>query len=414
MSMRSTRKIKRLFDKAGITLGPGVDERICGDAASAFPAYREPQLTRAVPDKGRIIMNSRITKIAVAAALLIAVLLGLHYLGSPVGTTVAWAEVLQKMDSAQAVTFAFESENVYEEDEHWGGKGEMKIKGPFRRYDGTSGHRFGDGPLHEETLSEVCDLSRQNRFIMLKPQTKWAFTADSHGNADRLLTYDGLKQDFRDGTEEDLGEVKIDGRKTICFRITKDDKTITVWADPDTAMPVRIEQTADGGRGKLTLSHIAFDVPLKDELFDMTPPPDYVVVNMTTEVFTIPFELTEKHLVQALAIQAKSYGGRFPILWMGGRPGKEALDASIAESKTAVPVEEGDNAMLGTEYVKRLPKGSEWQYLGEGVQLGEASKPVFWYRKPDAKTGRVIYGDLNVRDVAVEDLPKAPWPPRRK
>jgi hypothetical protein len=132
-----------------------------------------------------------------------------------------------------------------------------------------------------------------------------------------------------------------------------------------------------------------------------------VFVNMTTEVFTIPFELTEKHLVQALAIEAKSFSGRFPILWMGGRPGQEALDASIAEFKTAVPVEEADDTMLGTEYIKRLPQGSEWQYLGEGVRLGAADKPVFWYRTPGSKTGRVIYGDLSVRDVASEDLPQA-------
>jgi hypothetical protein len=359
---------------------------------------------------GGLTMNSTARKMAIAAAILIAVLLGLHYLGgSPVGTTVAWADVLQNMEAARTVTFVLQSENVYEGDEHWWEKGEMKIKGPYRRRDVTSTYRYGDGPIHEEKSISTGDLSQQNRFVMLKPQRKWAYTADSHGAGDKLLTYDGLKKDFRDGTEENLGQAEIDGRKTICFRVSKDDKVITVWADPATALPVRIEQTANNGKDKITLSNVAFDVPLDDEIFNMTPPQDYAVVNMTTGEFTIPFELTEKHLIQALAISAKSLSGKFPTRFRGGRPGQEATDKYIAESKTAVPVEEVDDTMLGTEFVKRLPQGSDWQYVGEDVKLGDASKPVCWYRKPDSKTCRVIYGDLSVRDVAPENLPSVPW-----
>ena len=45
-------------------------------------------------------------------------------------------------------------------------------------------------------------------------------------------------------------------------------------------------------------------------------------------------------------------------------------------------------------------------YAGAGVKLGDADKAIFWYRQKDAKTYRVIYGDLSVKDVAPEDLPK--------
>jgi hypothetical protein len=65
--------------------------------------------------------------------------------------------------------------------------------------------------------------------------------------------------------------------------------------------------------------------------------------------------------------------------------------------------------MLATEYFVRLPKGSEWQYVGEDVQLGDANTPVCWYRTPNSKTYRTIYGDLTVRDIAPEDLPEVPW-----
>ncbi len=46
------------------------------------------------------------------------------------------------------------------------------------------------------------------------------------------------------------------------------------------------------------------------------------------------------------------------------------------------------------------------QYAGNGVKLGEADKAIFWYRPEGAETYRVIYGDLSVKDVAAENLPK--------
>ena len=40
------------------------------------------------------------------------------------------------------------------------------------------------------------------------------------------------------------------------------------------------------------------------------------------------------------------------------------------------------------------------------VKFGDADSPVCWYRPDGSDTYRVIYGDLTVKDVAVENLPK--------
>jgi hypothetical protein len=45
-------------------------------------------------------------------------------------------------------------------------------------------------------------------------------------------------------------------------------------------------------------------------------------------------------------------------------------------------------------------------YAGSGVKVGEADKAVFWYLPDGSQTYRVIYGDLSVKDVAPENLPK--------
>jgi len=359
---------------------------------------------------GEFMMSSKLTKIGVAAAVIVVTATAIHQFGGSVdGTNVAWADVLAQMEAAQTVTFAFESERLYEDNEYCWTKGTVKIKEPYRRSDGVDGYRYGDGPAHEETNICISDVSRQNRFILLNPAWKLAHYAPDHGGNDTLMTYDGLKKDFRDGTEESLGVVEIDGREAVCFKVSKDDKVITVWADPETALPLRIERVAKEGVDKVTLSNIAFDVELSNELFDMTPPDDYCVMNMATEEFTVPFELTETHLIEELATSAKSLAGTFPTLFKGGRRGKEAFDKYIAETRQAVPVEGGSTPMLGTEFVKRLPENSDWQYVGEDVTLGDATKAVCWWRPAGSSTYRVIYGDLSVRDVAPDDLPPIPW-----
>ena len=52
----------------------------------------------------------------------------------------------------------------------------------------------------------------------------------------------------------------------------------------------------------------------------------------------------------------------------------------------------------------------ESRYAGKGVKLGEKDTPVFWYRPAGSKTHKVIYGDLSIKDVAEEDLPRQEQP----
>jgi outer membrane lipoprotein-sorting protein len=71
----------------------------------------------------------------------------------------------------------------------------------------------------------------------------------------------------------------------------------------------------------------------------------------------------------------------------------------------------------GLIFVFTLPPEADAHYAGKGVSLGAADKPIFWYRPKDAKTYRVIYGDLSVRDADVaptvhdaEPVPLKPSP----
>jgi hypothetical protein len=88
--MSSAEKIKRLFAKSDVTVDSKVDDKIINDALTAFDKSEKTKPLSAEPNIWRIIMKSRITKLAAAAVIIIAVFIGIHYPGGSInGASVA-------------------------------------------------------------------------------------------------------------------------------------------------------------------------------------------------------------------------------------------------------------------------------------------------------------------------------------
>ena len=345
-------------------------------------------------------MKVRMTKLAAAAAIITGVFVGLYLLVGPVGvTTVGWADVLEKIEAARTVMYIFEIE-----------KGDVKevfktrIKEPYlcRKDVIESPYKYKVAIRNAKT----------NKRMILFPNTKMAVINDDEGSpGDEIHTYERLKRDFRDGTEKNLGRVKLNGRETICFEISKGNQKITVWADPDTALPIQIEEISDenGNRWRALRSDIVFDVELDDQLFVL--PADYSLVDLKAQRTQTPFELTEKHLIEGLAVYPKYLDGKFSTRYRGGRPLTEEVrkKCKAEVEKLDWSDEEGNKSNFGCEFIERLPEGSDYQYVGEDVKLGDTNTPVCWWKPPGSKTYRVVYGDLSIRDVEPDDLPEIPW-----
>jgi len=346
-------------------------------------------------------MKVRITKLAAAAVIIIGVFVGLYLLVGPVGvTTVGWADVLENIEAARTVMYIFEIE-----------KGDVKevfktrIKEPYlcRKDVIESPYKY----------KVAIRNAKSNKRMILFPNTKMAVINDDEGSpGDEIRAYERLKKDFRDGTEKNLGRVKLNGRETICFEISKENRKITVWADPDTALPIQIEEISDenGNKWRALRSDIKFDIELDDQLFE--PPADYSLLDLKAGRTQTPFELTEKHLIEGLAVYPKYLDGKFCTRYMGGRPLTEEVRKKCkaeVEKFEGWSDEEGNKSNFGCEFIKRLPEGSDYQYVGEDVELGDANTPVCWWKPPRSKTYRVVYGDLSIRDVEPGDLPEITW-----
>jgi len=96
--MSSAEKIKKLFAKSDITVNSRVDDRIINDALTAFDKPEKTQSVSSEPNIWRIIMKSRITKLAAAAVIIIVVLIGISEFGGSIdGASQVFASMLEEM-----------------------------------------------------------------------------------------------------------------------------------------------------------------------------------------------------------------------------------------------------------------------------------------------------------------------------
>jgi len=345
------------------------------------------------------IMNHRITQLAAAAAILIAAMVGIHFLGgSADGTSVAWGDVLDNVEAARTVMYTREFEK--------GNEREVAIIRIIDPYLCRSDMVQGSGGYDVGIINTL-----KNKCLTFFPRTKTAVISDEDGYPGlQLRTYEKIKRDLRDGTEKDLGRVKLNGRDTVCFEISRETGKTTVWADPNTALPIQIETISnENGRTRTLMSDIRFDMELDERLFE--PPADYCLLDLDTQILTTPFELTEQHLLEGLAVYPKYLGGKFRTRYIGGRPLTDKVRKKCAAEvqRLSWSDEEAHKSTLGCAFIEQLPEDSDYQYVGEDVQVGDAATAVCWYKPQGSATYRVVYGDLSIRDVAPEDLPPIPW-----
>jgi hypothetical protein len=169
--------------------------------------------------------------------------------------------------------------------------------------------------------------------------------------------------------------------------------------------------TNTSGPTTYTMTDIVFDIELDESLFNLEIPDGYTVRTMQVDAS----EPTEKDLLEMFHIWAEHMDGNLPsVLDMNAsmefvkyqrkkmkEEGQEPSEESVLElQKTIMKMSRGGI------FVQKLPTDSNWHYAGENVRYGDADTAVFWYRPEGSETYRVIYGDLSVKDVTPENLPK--------
>jgi hypothetical protein len=395
--MRPSEKIENAVKKMNFTVGAELRERILADALKAHeqtgtqPAFEKPNIWR-------IIMKSRITKLAAAAVIVVAVIAGVSQF---FGGTVTFAEVIKPILNARTVVL----------DLMMGGEDAPVV------HDTVVGTRIRRTFSNMDTIL-ILDLDNA-KMLTLDPKSKIAMYIDIEGRIQEgTRSYIGLVRNIVNDIEkhpdwpvQELRQQEIDGRRAIGFRARGENEEVTIWADAKTALPIRIEMLLGLSFSKQTryiLKNIEFDVPVDESLVSMEPPADYKLASMEYSMN----QFTEQDFVESLRIWAEFIlDGRFPetigvedLVKIAPLLEEKLKQSNLSEEEgTRTGITFGRGLMFFQMIVE---EGCNWHYAENSVKLGEAEKAIFWYQPKGSETYRVIYGDLHVEDVEADQLPK--------
>lgn len=206
---------------------------------------------------------------------------------------------------------------------------------------------------------------------------------------------------------EPLGEKEIDGHRVVGYRVTNPAQVLTVWGDPATGLPVRIESdTKLIPKVKTVWTHFEFNIPVKASLFSMMPPAGYTVVDVPVDV-SPP---TENDLIATLRQYAQMTGGTFPDAFDTPSTMRfvQKLMTKLGVKQQQEPSPEQQRELMetilklnrGFMFALQLPPEADANYAGKDVKRDSPDTPMFWYRPKGTKQYRVIYADLSVREAA--------------
>ncbi len=340
----------------------------------------------------RTIMKSPIARIAAAAAVVVVAALGINVIMKP---SVTWAQVVEPILNARTIVF----------DLIIGGEDSGMVS-----HEIVVGSRIRRTMSNMPNMTMVIDLDNA-RLLGLDTVGKTAVYTDISGDlGDRTQSYikfvRQVIRQLQEGQVRELGEQEIDGQKAVVFVGKGHNEQVTIWADPKTACPIRIEAKI-GQEFSFVMKNFEFDTVVDESLMSMDVPEGYTQQKNEISLGNA----TEEDFVESLRIWAEIIGdGTFPEA-IGTESAMKQMPTLI-QKVTAMQVSEEKGTEIGMSFAKGmlfhqiLESQGQWKYAGAGVKLGEANKAIFWYQPKDSQTYRVIYGDLSVKDVAPENLPK--------
>lgn len=331
-------------------------------------------------------MKSPMTKIGVAAAVVVALLLINPFGGGPV----TFAEVIRPILDAQTVVVDI----IVGEDEAAPVIHDV-VRGSIIRRTATN-------------MSNVMIIDLDSgKMLTFDPETKGAAYIDIQGPLQEgTKSYLGLVREIVTRLDErpdlpvkELGEQEVDGRKAVGFQVSEANMTLTIWADPKTRLPVRIEMLQ--GQSFTILKNIEFDVPVDDSLVSMEVPAGYAVADLELDMT----KFSEEDFVETLRLWVELVlDGTFPERLRLEDLMEAPIDLDQLDLSPEEHMQLGTRLARGYMFLHVLAHGGGYEYAGKGVALGDADKPIFWYRPEGSETYRVIYADLLVLDVTAETL----------
>lgn len=416
--MEPSEKIEKLIKETRLETRAQTDKRITDKAKEVFVETRQASgKYRPEPAVWRIIMKSPITKLAVAAAIIIAVVILSHLFNTPIdGTSIVWAKAIEQMGK---LTSGMHRERMVARCE---GKEIDFLKINGKKY---FSDRFGirEDVINQEgfVMQKLYFLRQEGIKVTVVPSLKQYNIEELDTSVFDLLFGGGVKymvEQLKEGEYKELGQREINGEIAEGFEVTEpgilqelipvkvDTFVLRGWFDIETCLPVLAEVYATtndktvtiftGGKEiefEMTADEYQFNTEFEPGTFTPDIGEDYVLITDDADSYN------EEKAIEGLRGYAEITGGKYPAqLNM-----VQVLLQVCGQAKTADEEEKIRKKVLGARnaclfYDRLIKEEKDVAYYGGNVTAEDADEVLMRWRVSDGEY-RVIYGNLNAETV---------------
>jgi outer membrane lipoprotein-sorting protein len=414
--MKSLKDIQELVSKYNVKPRPEMRSKVLNEALEIQRERRQQSISDTLLDVRRIIMKSRITKMAAAAVIIMAVILGLNMIGVQNTAGVAWGAVVKNVESVKNVVSHLTTD--------------VKMQGlppgqtpkttAIGYYSSENGSRV-ESYINDKLSFTMYLNPKENIFVSVMPDQKkfMKVTGKSPDELKLISEKDDprvMVRHLMSAEYEQLGRDKINGIDVEGIECTGpgvmggifEDATARVWVEIGTDFPVRIEIEGMVAGGQMEMSMVIDDfqwnVELDPALFVPDIPSDYTSTEMNLS------EVDEGTAINGLRLFAELSNGQYPSALALMTLLKEISEVHAA--KYAVEFAEKEdyaNATLATTQI--LPAasfyaqlvGKDAVYHGDRVTAGNPESVLLRWKVSEG-VYRVVFGDLSTKNVSVEEL----------
>ena len=258
--MKTEDKIRELINKSDAKTAAEADNRILAGTSEHLEKLREKNLAAGGAGVWRIIVKSPIAKLAAAAVIVIAALIGIHQISAP---GIAWADVTERFR-----TVPFFSVAIYIKEDAASEPKQMEL---WMSGDGRSRLRCGQQVIFAKPgiIPQAFDIKTRSR---TEPDEMAAFLLKRIGEADEFSLDAIIKVMFRSEMQDVTPLVNPDAvisQDIVVFdvELPNTPEWVRIWALRESRLPVRIK-IWDPRDGASTDAVFEYSKGQADEFFD--------------------------------------------------------------------------------------------------------------------------------------------------
>jgi len=284
--VRSAENIRKLVKNLDLDVDTNTetDRTILNELLEAQKKSKKMHSAFAPPDIRRQIMKSPITKLAAATVIIIGLLIGIYLFGGPIDvTSVAWADVAQKVDQIQTFTFRTSQKGagivgVYETQVYNSSKYGKKI----------DVYQNGRIVMHTYVLTAekaTITIMPAGKKCQRTPLTEEEFQRELQEADPREVVRQFMSMKYEKLGSSKIGGVEVEGVEVENPEIVADmfESAIgRLWIDVETELPVRIEidgvSSRELGQMHMVVDKFQWNVELDASVFEPNIPPDYTLL----------------------------------------------------------------------------------------------------------------------------------------